>query len=121
MGTILKKKNMFTSINYNDSSQRVTLIYSTSTWWSSFRRKNQKDDGVTDDKARNETKEINDENKRNEINETKEESTTTQKDEVKHNNISVALDENKKESESALKLEPETKVWKSITGRFGRK
>merc|ERR1712227_1046186 len=25
MGTILKKKNMFTSINYNDSSQRVIL------------------------------------------------------------------------------------------------
>merc|ERR1711868_78628 len=107
MGTILKKKNMFTSINYNDSSQRVTLIYSTSTLWPSFRRKNQKDDGVTDDKAGKETKEINDEK----VNE-KEESTTTQQHEVKHNNISVALDENKIEPESALKPEPETKVWK---------
>merc|ERR1712227_910169 len=115
MGTILKKKNMFTSINYNDSSQRVTLIYSTSTLWPSFRRKNQKDDGVTDDKAGKET-EINDEK----VNE-KEESTTTQQHEVKHNNISVALDENKKELESALKPETDTrqvKVWKSITERF---
>merc|ERR1712203_655047 len=34
MGTILKKKNMFTSINYNDSSQRVTLIAYSKFFWS---------------------------------------------------------------------------------------
>merc|ERR1712137_972334 len=59
MGTILKKKNMFTSINYNDSSQRVTLMaYSTPTF-SLFKKKPEKEKIL--DNSNEEKKEVKEE------------------------------------------------------------